>query len=58
MKGGKLIAALKSRVAAYEALPNTNNGGKAGPSDNKNQIAHRPGSRNRKKGYGGRRSGR
>jgi hypothetical protein len=47
----KVQAGLQRRIKDYENLP-SGNGGKLGPSDNKNQIAHRPGSQNRKKGYG------
>lgn len=53
MKGKKLRAALMARIRAYDDLPMTSDGrGKSGPSQNKNQRAHRPGSQNRKKGYG------
>jgi len=53
----KTKRALASRVKAWEESPNGPGGFRIGPSENRNQRTHRPGSQNRKKGYG-QRSGR
>lgn len=48
----KQRAALERRIASYEA---GNKGGRfpiVSDSPNRNQIHHKPGSQNRKKGYG------
>lgn len=55
MKGHKLRAALDARIASYNALPSGGGGFKVTGGGSK---AHKPGSQNVKKGYGGTRSGR
>ncbi len=56
MKGSKSLAALKARIKVWNESPTGSSGRHIGPSENRNQETHCPGSQNRKKGYGSRSS--